>query len=207
MQSLHRVSTSDLERFLDAPEELLGESKEMQIAIATFSETPRSLLEILVNSDYSEVVEVARLHVNWVGEERGDFREVVSEVLLDKDLGENDRLAVELMKFSPVPPEFLSEWVPVDKLIQGLKNQYMPLRYRLKLLERLSNKGELEARLQVAEYRETPVSILEFLAGDIDLAVRLAVEYNDNCPLNVVGFVKSQYDLASDWNSLTYLAL
>ncbi|MBV6628004.1 MAG: hypothetical protein KI793_34650 [Rivularia sp. (in: Bacteria)] len=112
----------DLQRFLDAPEELLGESEEVQMAIAAFSETPRSLLQVLVNSEYSEVVEASRLHVNWVDEERGDYREAVSEVLRNKDLGENDRLAVELMKFAPVPPDLLSEWVPVNKLIQGLKN-------------------------------------------------------------------------------------
>ena len=196
MQSLHRVSTEDLQRFLDAPEELLRETRRIQIFVASFSETPRSLLEVLVNSDYSEVVEASHLHVNWVDEERGDYREAVSEVLR-----ENDRLAVELMRFAAVPPDFLSEWVPVNKLIQGLKNEYMPLRYRLQLLERLSREGELEARLQVAESLETPVSILELLAGDIDLAVRLAVEYNDNCPLNVVELVKSQHDLASDWDT------
>ncbi|MDY6902918.1 MAG: hypothetical protein SWZ49_33325 [Cyanobacteriota bacterium] len=201
MHLLHRVTKSDLQRFLDAPEELLGESRGIQIAIASFSKTPRSLLEVLVNSDYSSVVEVARLHINLVDEERGDYREAVSEILRDKDLGENDRLAVELMRFAPVPPEFLSEWVPVEKLIQGLKNEYMPLRYRLQLLERLSQEGELEARLQVAESRETPVSLLELLAGDLDLAVRLAVEYNDNCPSEVVEFVKSQHDLAGDWDT------
>ncbi|MEO1431567.1 MAG: hypothetical protein AAFV71_21415 [Cyanobacteria bacterium J06633_8] len=201
MQSLHRVSAGDLQRFLDAPEELLGESEEIQIAIATFSETPRSVLQVLLNSEYSEVVEASRLHVNWVGEERGDYREVVSEVLRNKDLGENDRFAVELMRFAPVPPEFLSEWVPVKWLIQGLKNQYMPLQYRLQLLERLSREGELEARLQVAESCDTPVSLLELLAGDLDLAVRLAVEYNDNCPSDVVELVKNQHDLAGDWDA------
>jgi len=197
MQSLHRVSAGELQRFLDAPEELLGESEEMQIAVAAFSETPRSLLEVLVNSDYSTVVEASHLHVNWVDEEREDYREAVSEVLREKDLGENDRLAVELMRFAPVPPDLLSEWVPVNKLIQGLKNEYMPLRYRLQLLERLSQERELEARLQVAESSETPVSILELLAGDLDLAVRLEVEFNGNCPSEVVEFVKSQHDLAS----------
>ncbi len=200
MQSLHRVSAGDLQRFLDAPE-LLGESEEMQIAIATLRETPRSLLEVLTNSDYSEVAEAARLHINWVGEVREDYQKVVSEILRDKDLGENDRLAVELMKFAPVPPDFLSEWVPVNKLIQGLKNEYMPLRYRLQLLERLAQEGELEARLQVAESSETPVSLLELLAGDLHLAVRLAVEYNDNCPSEVVELVKIQHDLAENWDA------
>ena len=197
---LLQISTGDLQRFLDAPE-LLGESEEMQIAIATFSETPRSLLAVLVNSDYSTVAEAARLHVNWVGEVTEDYRKVVSEVLRDRDLGENDRLAVELMKFAPVPPDFLSEWVPVNKLIQGLKNEYMPLRYRLQLLERLAQEGELEARLQVAESSETPVSLLELLAGDLNLAVRLAVEFNDNCPSDAIDLVKSQYLKASDWDT------
>ncbi len=108
MQSLHRVNAGDLQRFLDAPEELLGESRGIQIAVASFSETPRSLLEVLVNSNSSSVAEVARLHVNWVGEVTENYREVVSEILRNKDLGENDRLAVELMKFAPVPPDFLS---------------------------------------------------------------------------------------------------
>ena len=201
MMQLSKVSARDLQRFLDTPGELLEESEEMQIAIATFSETPRNLLEVLMESNYSAVVEVVRLHVDWVDKAREDYRQVVSGILRDKDLGENDRLAVELMRFAPVPPEFLSEWVPFRCLIQGLKNQYMPLRYRLKLLERLSNQGELEARLKVAESKETPVSILELLAGDLDLAVRLATEYNDNCPSEVIELVKTQHDLASNWDA------
>lgn len=78
---LLQISTGDLQRFLDASEELLGKSEEMQIAIATFPETPRSLLAVLVNSDYSTVAEAARLHVNWVGEVTEDYRKVVSEIL------------------------------------------------------------------------------------------------------------------------------
>jgi hypothetical protein len=200
MQSLHRVSASDLQRFLESPEELLGESEEMQIAIASFSETPRSLLEILVNSDYSAVVEVARLHVNLAGT-LGDYQETIAEELRNLDLGQNDRLAVELMQFAPVAPCFLSEWVPERRLIEGLQNEYMPLRYRLQLLERLSQSDKLEARLVVAESLETPVALLELLAGDLELAVRLTVESNDNCPLSVVELVKNQHDVASDWDA------
>ncbi len=200
MQSLYRVSASDLQRFLETPEELLRESEQIQIAVATFPETPRSLLAVLVNSDYSAVVEVARLHVNFAGEIAGDYRDV-AEVLRNRDLGQNDRLAVELMQFAPVAPCFLSEWVPESRLIEGLQNEYMPLRYRLQLLERLSVSEKLEARLVVAESLEAPVSLLELLAGDLELAVRLTVESNDNCPSEVVELVKSQHDLAGNWDA------
>ncbi|BAY81083.1 leucine rich repeat variant [Calothrix parasitica NIES-267] len=194
MRSLYRISASDLQRYLETPEELLTESEEIQIAVASFIETPRSLLEVLVNSDYSSVVEVARLHVNFAG------TETIAEMLQNRNLGQNDRLAVELMQFAPVAPCFLSEWVPESRLIQGLQNEYMPLRYRLQILERLSQSDKLEPRLIVAESSETPVSLLELLAGDLELAVRLTVEANDNCPSEVVELVKSQHDLANDWD-------
>ena len=158
MHSLPKISTGDLERFLDSPEDLLGESELVQIAVASFSETPRNLLAVLVESDYSSVVETAKLHINWAGEIEGLTQEVISEVLRDKDLGQNDRLAVELMRFATVSPCFLSEWVPERRLIEGLKNEYMPLHYRVQLLERLAVSEKLEARLVVAESEETPVS-------------------------------------------------
>ena len=200
MQLLHRISASDLQIFLESPEELLREAEEMQIAVASFADTPRRLLEILVNSDDSAVVEAARLHVNFAGT-LGDYQEIVAEVLRNLDLEQNDRLAVELMRFAPVAPYFLSEWVPEKRLIEGLQNEYMPLRYRLQILERLSQSDKLEARLVVAESSETPVSLLELLAGDLELAVRLTVEFNDNCSLEVVELVKSQHDVASDWDA------
>jgi len=201
MQSLHRVSASDLQKYLETPEELLRESEEMQIAIAAFSDTPQSILAVLINSDYSSVVEASRLHVNFAGEITGDYQETIAELLQNLDLGQNDRLAVELMQFATVAPCFVSEWVPESLLIQGLQNEYMPLRYRLQLLERLSRSDKLEARLVVAESLETPVSLLEFLAGDLELAVRLTVESNPNCPSEVVELVKSQHDVANDWDA------
>lgn len=57
---LHQVGARDLERFLDAPGQLLKESGEVQTAIASFSETSHSLLKVLLESDYSTVVEVIR---------------------------------------------------------------------------------------------------------------------------------------------------
>lgn len=53
MRSLVSIKTSDLERFLENPEDWSQESLELQIAIATFPETPPHLLEILVNSSKS----------------------------------------------------------------------------------------------------------------------------------------------------------
>ncbi|MBN3890707.1 MAG: hypothetical protein HWQ43_16590 [Nostoc sp. JL31] len=110
-------------------------------------------------------------------------------------------MAVELLKIGPVPPCFLSEWVPSERLIQGLRNPQMPLRYRLQLLQRLSQEPTLEPRLQVAESPETPSAVLEQLAGDLELAVRLAVKFNPCCPPPLIELVEGQYSVASDWNT------
>jgi hypothetical protein len=82
-----------------------------------------------------------------------DWQASIDAFLQTAQLGQNDRLAVELLKIAPVPPVFFSEWVLADQVIEGFKNPYMPLRYRLQWLERLAKETSLEPRLQVAESR------------------------------------------------------
>ncbi|MEH1942264.1 MAG: HEAT repeat domain-containing protein [Nostoc sp.] len=201
MQPLQPVSGSDLQPFLSAPEELLQQSVALQLAVASFHQTPRSFLEILVNSPDAQVAEAASLHVNLAGEITDGWQQAVDEILQQRQLGQNDRLAVELLKIGTVPPFFLSEWVPAERLIQGLRNPQMPLRYRLQLLQRLSQEPTLEPRLQVAESPETPSAVLEQLAGDLELPVRLAVKFNPSCPPPLIELVEGQYAVASDWNT------
>lgn len=105
------MQPSDIQLFLDNPEQLANETVQFQLAVANYSQTFRSLLEVLVNSPDSQVAEAARLHVNWAGELTEGWHEAVDEVLQTAGLGQNDRLAVELLKIAPVPEYFLSEWV------------------------------------------------------------------------------------------------
>ncbi len=207
MQPFGSVSASDLQAFLDTPEQLLHESVELQLAFASFLDTPRSLLSVLVNSPDEQVAEAASLHVNYAGEIADNWQQLVSEILHACQLGQNDRLAVELLKLGGVPPCFLSEWVPADKLILALRNPQMPLRYKLELLERLAQEPTLEPRLQVAESPETPLAVLEQLAGDLELPVRLAVKFNPSCPPALIELVEGQHALASDWNGDGELAM
>ena len=200
MQPLESVSAS-VQAFLSAPEQLLQQSMALQLAVASFPDTPRSLLEILVNSPEEQVAEAAQLHVNLAGEMTDGWQQAVDERLQTVQLGQNDRLAVELLKLGPVPPCFFSEWVPAERLIQGLRNPYMPLRYRLQLLERLAQEPTLEPRLQVVESSETPSSLLEQLAGDLELPIRLAVKFNPGCPPPLIELVEGQYAVASDWST------
>ncbi len=156
------------------------------------------MLEVLVNSPHAPVAEAAQLHINWAGELSEDGQNAVEEVLKSRYLGQNDKLAVDLLKIAPVPPYFLSEWVPSQYLIQALSNPYLPLRYHLKLLERLAKEPSLEPRLQVAEDPQTPLALLESLAGDLELAIRLSVSYNPSCPPELVRLVQEQHEMASD---------
>lgn len=168
MQPRPSISALDLQTFLGAPEQLRKQPPELQLAVANFVDTPKSLLKVLVNSTSQQVAEAASLHVNWAGEITNDWQSAVDQILQSQQIGQNDRLAVELLKLGgPVPISFFSKWVPAESLIQGLRNPHISLRYRLQLLERLAQEPTLEPRLQVAEAPETPLPILEQLAGDL----------------------------------------
>ncbi|MBN3869644.1 hypothetical protein [Nostoc sp. JL33] len=198
MELLRSLTISDLEPFLADPTHLNTQPVALQLAVASYSPTPRPLLEVLVNSPHAPVAEAAQLHINWAGEISEDGQNAVEEVLKSRYLGQNDKLAVELLKIAPVPPLFFSEWVPSQYLIQALSNPYLPLRYHLKLLERLAKEPTLEPRLQVAESPEAPLAILESLAGDLELAIRLAVQHNPVSPPELVRLVQGQHEIASD---------
>ena len=197
MELLQPLTLSDLQPFIDNPEQLVTQPSGFQIAVANYPEASRRLLEVLVNSPNAQIAEAAQLHVNWTGEMTEGWQEAVDEILIKRQLGQNDRLAVELLKIAPVPEYFLSKWVPAERLIQGLSNPYMPLRYRLKLLERLAREQTLEPRLQVAESNETPIAVLEELAGDLELPLRLAVKFNPSCPPQLIELVEGQHTTAT----------
>jgi hypothetical protein len=187
--------------FLNDPGAIIAQSIAVQLAIANHPESPRELLAILVSSDDSSIAEAARLHVNWAGELTQNWQSEIDTVLQTAQLGQNDRLAVELLKIAPVPPAFFSQWVPADALVQGLRNPHMPIRYRLQWLARLAQGPTLEPRLQVAESPEPPVAVLELLVGDIELPVRLAAKLNPNCPPALIELVEGQQAVAADWQT------
>ncbi len=201
MEQLISIAKQDLQSFIDYPESLIEQDKVIQIAVATHADTPREFLAILVNSGIDEVADTAQLHVNYAGEIEENWQDIVDQKLKSRYLGQNDKLAVELLKFAPVPDYFLSEWVPGNYLSQALKNPYLPSRYKANLLNRLVHDESLEARLQIAESLETPVAILKSLIGDLKFAVRLAVKHHPNCPLELVKLVKEQQKIASDWDT------
>ncbi|MBW4532380.1 MAG: hypothetical protein KME09_00405 [Pleurocapsa minor HA4230-MV1] len=203
MQRLISLDANTLKSFGDRPETILTENLALQIAIATHPDTPPHVLEVLANSDQPEVAEAARLHVNYAGELAGNWQDVVDELFKNRYLGQNDRLAVELLKIAPVPAYFFSEYVPPEYLIQGLNNPYLPLRYRLQLLTRLAQEPTLEPRLEVAESPDAPLPVLKQLIGDLELPIRIAVQYNPHCPPELVQLVTGQHEVASNWDTDT----
>lgn len=195
------LNTVDLQEFTNDRAQLADRQIELQMAIANHPDAPHSLLEILVASSHPDVARAASGHVNWAGEIAGDWQETLDAAMQIAQLGQNDRLAVELLKFAPVPECFLSEWVPAERIAPGLTNPYLPLKYLVKLLDRLAREATLEPRLQAAESPLAPLSLLEQLAGDLELPVRLAVQSNPNTPPQLIEFAQAQHTAGTDWNT------
>jgi hypothetical protein len=177
------------------------QSIDFQLALAQDPNTPPEILKVLVERGDKTVAEAAALHVNLAGELTTDWQLEIDKILETVQLGQNDRLAVELLKIGSVPPELMSRWIPPDKLIQALTNPYVTKRDRLKFLARLAEETTVEPRLIAAESLDTPLSVLEKLLGDVDLAVRLATQNNPNCPAELADLVDAEAAIAKDWNS------
>jgi hypothetical protein len=89
-QSVPDCATPNTAEF---PRELLEklvekqDAQEVLLAVAMNPQTPREILEKLVWSKYAQVVEAARLHVNWAGEMTLSWNDQVSFLLLHPKIG------------------------------------------------------------------------------------------------------------------------
>lgn len=146
MQSPQALTLSELQQFIEHPEQLANQPVEYQLAVANYSEAPRQLLEVLANSTNFQVAEAASMHVNLAGEAGEDWQEIAETAMKTAPLGQNDRLVAELLKFAPVPEVLVSEWMPGHRLIEGIENPYMAPRHRVKLLQRLALSPIIECK-------------------------------------------------------------
>ncbi|RUS95565.1 hypothetical protein DSM106972_090410 [Dulcicalothrix desertica PCC 7102] len=201
MQSPQAFTPSELQQFIEQPQQLLNQPVDYQLTVANYSEAPRQLLEVLANSAHPEVAQAASMHVNLAGEAGEDWQEIAEEAIKTAPLGQNDRLVAELLRLAPVPEVLVSQWMPGHRLIEGIENQYMPQRYRVKLLERLALSPIIQERLKAAAHPDIPYSTLEQLAGDLELPIRIAVKYHANSPTQLIEQIEAQHEIAQNWET------
>ena len=201
MEVLEPIASNLLQELIERVDLAIAQPLQIQLNLAQDIRTPRSILQVLVDRAEPQIAEIAKLHVNYAGELTTDGRAEIAAIFRTAQLGQNDRLAVELLKLGTVPPEFLSEWVPASHLIHALKIPHLSIHDRVKFLTRLAQEESLEPRLQVAESLDTPSSVLENLLGDVELAVRLATQHNSNCPSKAIDSIEHQQAIASNWDT------
>jgi hypothetical protein len=201
MEALAPIASNLLQELIERVDLVIIQPPQIQLNLAQDLHTPRSILQVLVDRAEPDIAAVAKLHVNYAGELSTDGREEIDAIFHTAQLGQNDRLAVELLKLGTVPPEFLSEWVPASHLLEALKSPHLSRRDRIKFLTRLAQEDSVEPRLQVAESLDTPGAVLANLLGDVQLAVRLATQHNPNCPPAEIESIEWQQSIASNWET------
>jgi pentose-5-phosphate-3-epimerase len=164
--------------------------KLLALAVAMNAQTPKTLLEKLVHSQYGEVQEAARLHVNWSGEMTSGWDEAAREALRTTPFPHHRSEAhapyLKNLAKRDLIPEFVLEELArhQDKDVRSLV-AYLP-NTPAKILEQLALDEDSFVRSDVAYKSHTPVKILEQLALDKDNHVRSAVAYNSHTPAKIL---------------------
>jgi hypothetical protein len=190
-----------LPRFLADPATILGAEIDLQLAIANYIDTPHQLLAVLVNSPDLDVASAAQLHVTWAGEIEGNTERSIDDLLKTQQIGQNDRLAVELLKLGTVPPCFVSQWVPPNQIVESLDNPQMPVEYKIEFLERLAQEDRLDIVVPVAGSSDTPPPLLARLIGSVHLAIRDTARNNPSCPPESIELIDREYEIAANWDT------
>lgn len=160
------------------------------LAVAMNAQTPKTLLEKLVHSQYVEVQEAARLHINWSGEMTSGWDEAAREALRTTPFPHHHSGAhtpyLENLAHRGLIPEFVLEQLVKhqDKDVRSLV-AFLP-NTPAKILEQLAQDEDSYVRRDVAYNSNTLVKILEQLALDKDSYVRSSVANNANTPVKAL---------------------
>ncbi len=195
MQSLSPLSASDLQLFLANPEQLLQQSMELQLAVASFIDTPCNLLEVLVNSPLQVADKPNWKDSNlryflltqentptWVLAELADvdIEELTSEKLAEEQqrgstpgihktwIRETLQFLVDAAKHPQVSAEILqkiSQYPSPEIKLAITQNSNAPEALKLELLEELAIHNDYQIRKKLAEDTNTPTSILKLMVN------------------------------------------
>lgn len=156
--------------------------REVKLAVTMNAQTPKTVLEMLVQGgDDTQVAEAAQLHVNWAGEmhhgwDKDAHNAIEKEVLHPK----NQQYIEELAKLRLIP-EFIVDRLPKNEydhnVLEAVADSapYLP-----HLLEQLATDKKWQLRAAVATNPNTSESLLQLLAKDKTVEVRCGVVQNPN---------------------------
>lgn len=173
---------------------------EIQLAVAMNAQTPKSVLEKLVDHQWSKIAEAARLHVNLAGEMPEGWDEAARAAVESIDIIHIDWVYLEKLAKVGLIPDFA-----IKPLLRNLSQHEL---YGLKVLkaaatsahtapsalEQLTKYDYWEIRSAVACHLRTPANILAQLASDRDWLVREAVAYNPRTPTSILAQLANDCD-------------
>ena len=163
---------------------------QLGLAVAMNAQTPKTLLEKLVHSQYVEVQEAAQLHVTQAGEMTSGWDEAAREALRTTNFPHHRSAAhtpyLENLAHRGLIPEFVLEQLARhhDKDVRSLV-AYLP-NTPARILDQLALDEDCDVRRDVAFKSRTPIETLEQLALDQDSYVRSGVAYNSNTPIETL---------------------
>ncbi|MBW4506491.1 MAG: hypothetical protein KME64_08280 [Scytonematopsis contorta HA4267-MV1] len=184
---------------------VLNSSNEPQILffITMNPKVSKEDLQKLINKfqrhwNSEQIQQVAKLHVNWSGEMEWGWEEAALEVVQKRQLYKDRIVHKELSEYSlwqigVIPESFLTtlDFKTITKIAQHPETPGYILQALLKNPRAAINK----VRVAIASNLNTPVHLLEELAGDENKRVRRNVFLNPNTP-NVIFQRFQEYERA-----------
>jgi hypothetical protein len=155
---------------------------EVLLAVAMNPQTQKTTLEKLIQSGNTDVIEAAKLHVNWAGETSEGWEEAALYFMKNTNLPRDTKSEEYLWAIGAISDRFIS---------------MLDVKVRLNIAEsddtvltQLLENADTSIRLALAKNPHTPVHILEQLIGDEDDEIRKTTAYH----YNISSDVKQQFE-------------
>jgi predicted DNA-binding WGR domain protein len=150
---------------------------DLLVAVSDHPQVTGEALEILAQSSYEDVAQLAKLHVNWSGQFSEDGQEIVTRQLQNLELDPKRKQVLALAALGAIP-ELLFNTLDLELRVAIAKQPGTAPH----LLAQLAQDPHENVRKVVAGNPHAPANTLESLAPDRNLDVRVALAKNPHTP-------------------------
>lgn len=160
-------------------------NKQVLLAVAIPGNTSTTALEKLNRSQYPEVVEAAKLHVNWAQTPSLTLDEVLTAAASRAELETNWQSENKLLKCRAVP-EFILPVLTEETRLKIARSPDTSAKVLARLVKDSDERREVEIRVAVAQHPHAPKNVLEQLLGDRSSGVSEWAANHPKISLNIL---------------------
>lgn len=178
-------------------------SNKVLLAVANHPNTPKNILDKLVEHHTTQIAQAASLHINYLDAVPTDWEDIVEREIINLIQSSYSLLLINLAQLSLIPEFILNKLLQNKKDKKGIALALRAANISLNIIQEFANTGDNEIRLMIAQNHKAPAHVIEQIVREYkysnlkssnDYNFLISVVANPNTSTSIIETIVRNYN-------------